>query len=35
MDPVSNAAFELGRRVPNATWRKQHLPARSPARASS
>ena len=23
LDPVSNAAFELGRRVPNTTWREQ------------
>jgi cellulose synthase/poly-beta-1,6-N-acetylglucosamine synthase-like glycosyltransferase len=25
MDPVSNAAFDLGRRVPNQTWREQPL----------
>jgi hypothetical protein len=25
LDPVSNAAFEFGRRVPNATWRTQRL----------
>jgi glycosyltransferase involved in cell wall biosynthesis len=25
LDPVSNAAFDLGRRVPNATWRQQPL----------
>jgi cellulose synthase/poly-beta-1,6-N-acetylglucosamine synthase-like glycosyltransferase len=25
MDPVSNAAFDLGRRIPNETWREQPL----------
>lgn len=23
LDPISNAAFEMGRRIPNATWREQ------------
>jgi hypothetical protein len=23
LDPISNAAFEIGRRIPNATWREQ------------
>ena len=25
IDPVSNAAFDLGRRIPNATWREQRV----------
>jgi hypothetical protein len=25
LDPVSNAAFDIGRRVPNATWREQRV----------
>jgi hypothetical protein len=25
LDPISNAAFDVGRRVPNATWREQRM----------
>lgn len=32
MDPVSNAAFDLGRRVPNETWREQPLLLRARGR---
>jgi GT2 family glycosyltransferase len=33
IDPVSNAAFDVGRRIPNATWREQRVLAR-PRRTS-
>ena len=32
LDPVSNAAFDVGRRVPNATWREQPLLRRAVGR---
>jgi hypothetical protein len=29
LDPVSNAAFDVGRRIPNAPWREQPILSRA------
>ena len=34
IDPVSNAAFDVGRRIPNATWREQRVLAPRTRRTS-